>query len=128
MITAGSSYLYVQSIKPKDNIRDAIKKPLQNFAYSSDLNGDLQISNKSKGFCSKCYYLIAVQGHPSVNAELTINPYDVPIHLKEQAPLRDRLEVNESNHYQFYAKSDFVVSISVLYGKVDVIVKDYTGK
>lgn len=51
----------------------------------------------------------------------------MPIFLKEQAPLRDRADSNETNIYQFYSKSNFVVSLTVLYGEINAYVKDRTG-
>lgn len=82
------------------------------------MNGDLYVANTNANFCFNCYYIIAVQGFPDVQGEMTINPSDIPILLKDGAIMRDRLQLNENITYQLYSSSSFNISVSPLYGSV----------
>jgi hypothetical protein len=82
MVTAGSSYIYVEGLINNATFNSVSNKSLYEYSFVSEMNGDLEISKTSSYFCVGCYYIIAVQGYPNVAAELTINPSDKPILLK----------------------------------------------
>jgi hypothetical protein len=66
--------------------------------------------------------VIAAKGSPEVLSEITINPSGIPILLKAGALVRDRLELDEQISYQVYSATTFNISLSVLYGTVEISV------
>ena len=82
MVTAGSSYIYVEGLRNNATFNNLSNKNLYEYSFVSEMNGDLEISKSSSNFCVGCYYIIAVQGYPNVAAELTIIPSNKPMLLK----------------------------------------------
>lgn len=89
----------------------------------SDYNGDLEVLNKSSNFCTNCYYLISVLVNEYLDAEIVVNLKSVPIPLKDSIKLRDRLE-KETNFYELYSSVNFSLKINVIFGEVELIIRD----
>ena len=86
------------------------------------------IQADSDGFCSNCYFLIAIKAAPSVQAEIIVSQASMPISLKEGSVLQDKLpNKNVSNIYQFYSINDFNITVGKVYGSISLTVTDPTG-
>ena len=65
-----------------------------------------------------------MKGDPAVSEQLIIIDSDVPIPLKDGANLKDSTKKDSSKIYAFYSYTSFNVSLNILYGKADIIIKN----
>lgn len=72
-IKSGDVKVYANKVGGNMSIENLVNKNLDLFDFKS-VPGDsfLEIQSTSSNFCKNCYYLIAIKGDPSVQAEMAI--------------------------------------------------------
>jgi hypothetical protein len=90
---------------------------------SPEASGGLSVSNTSSSFCWNCQYLIALWSGSAVQAEVIISNENSSIPLSANGIIKERVGKGSRN-YTFNSITAFNLTLTLIYGKVALLVLD----
>jgi hypothetical protein len=85
--------------------------------------GSLTISNRSKLFCSDCYYLLRISALSNVSTTVLLHTNSSAVSLRSGKVVKETLEIGEDEDYTFNSAAAFNLTFDIMYGALEVTVK-----